>query len=452
MVEPYKEAAALLDGKAVLAEVDATVEKTLAEEYGIKGFPTLKLFAKGELVSEYKGARDTESFVKYIERAMLPSIDEIADGAALDEYMKTHSGKTIVIATPLDKLSVSFKKQSMSMRDTLPDGITFASVADSSLLTKAAGKAKVPAKDAVLIIRDDATTDVFSGDAEGFEKYLKISSVPLLGELSRENAVVYTELGLPVALCFQDPKAKNEAMIADLTEVARKHRGTGKIVFAWIDSVELKSFLDHLGVADKKDPIAIYEFEGDVKYVMDGEYSKDAVTKWVDDFVAGKILPAVKSEPIPESNDEPVKKVVADSWSDLVEDENVDVLVMQQADWCGHCKAAKPEILAVAKALENVKTVRIATMDATLNDAPVDYKAKGFPTIHFFPAGKDSKGIEYSGNDRKKEDFLAFITKHATHKFDAPTFPVEEEKTEEKPEEEKTEEKPKEEEADKEDL
>jgi hypothetical protein len=58
-------------------------------------------------------------------------------------------------------------------------------------------------------------------------------------------------------------------------------------------------------------------------------------------------------------------------------------------------------------------------MDSTKNDAPAGYKARSFPTLHFFPAGADKKGIAYSGA-RTKEAFLAFIQEHATHKFDLP--------------------------------
>ena len=57
-------------------------------------------------------------------------------------------------------------------------------------------------------------------------------------------------------------------------------------------------------------------------------------------------------------------------------------------------------------------------MDATKNDAAPAYKARSFPTLHFFPAGADKKGIAYTGG-RTKEAIVQFIAQHATHKFDA---------------------------------
>lgn len=431
MAEPYKEAAAALKGKAVLAEVDATIEKALAEKYGVAGFPTLKLYSKGEELSEYKGARDKESFVKYIERAMLPSVDELADAAAVKEYVSTtNAGKTIYISTKLDKLAATFKKQSMSLRDTIPDGVAFAAVPDAAALADVKKDAEVTDKDSVLVIREDASTAAFAGeDSEKLDSFVKVNSVPLLGELSRGNAQVYTELGLPLALLFQDPKKKHSKVADDITELAAKYRGSDKIGFAWIDAVELKSFMDHLGIADKEIPLAIYEFEGDGKYVYEGDYDKAKYASWIEDFVAGKLEMAKKSEPVPEKNDEPVKVVVGDSWEDIVMDDTKDVLIEQYAPWCGHCKALEPTLTKVATALKDAghTDIVIAKMDATTNDSPKEYKASGFPTMHFKPKG--GKVTSYDGG-RSFKDFIDFFKKNAKTKIDDIEEPKEEKKEE----------------------
>jgi protein disulfide-isomerase A1 len=448
MVEPYKEAAAELQGKAVLAEVDATVEKELAEKYGVQGFPTLKLFAGGELLSEYKGGRDKDSLVKFIERAMLPSIDELKDAAAVKEWVAVNGGRTLYVSTKLDKLASAFKKQSMSLRDTIPDGVAFASVPDASVLKDVKGDADVKDADSVLCIMDDRSTEVYTGDdASAMDQFVKTTSVPLMGELSRGNAQIYTELGLPICLFFQDPEAKDAAVTKELTALAKKHRGGGKIAFAWINKVELKSFMDHLGIGEKKTPLAIYEFDGDGKFVFEEEYDAAKFEAWIDDFVAGKLVQAVKSAPVPETNDEPVKVVVGDTWESIVEDEAKDVLIEQYAPWCGHCKKLAPTLDKVAAALAEVTDkVVIAKMDSTENDAPKAYKAKGYPTMHFFPAG-GKEALSFEGG-RSAEDIVKYLQKHATHKVPDVVFkeePVKDEKEEPK-EEEPKEEEPKEEE------
>lgn len=430
MAEPYKEAAAHLKGKAVLAEVDATIEKDLAEKYKVQGFPTLKLFQGGEMLSEYKGARDKESLINYIERAMLPSVDELEDAAAVKAWVGENSGKTLYVSTKLDKLASAFKKQSMGLRDTIPEGVAFASVPDAAALVDVKDSAEIKDVDSILAIMEDGSTDSYTGtDSDAMGQFLKTSSIPLVGQLSRGNAQVYTELGLPIALFFQDPKEKDTAITGDLMKLAKKHRGGGKIAFAWIDKVELKSFMDHLGVADKKTPIAIYEFDGDSKFVYEEEYDTAKFASWVDDFVAGKLVQAKKSAAIPETNDEPVKVVVGDTWESIVEDDSKDVLIEQYAPWCGHCKSLAPTLDKVAAALADTKTVVIAKMDATENDSPKAYKAKGFPTMHFFPAG-GKPVVEFEGA-RGAEDIVKFLQEHATNKIPDVEFPADSEKVEE---------------------
>jgi protein disulfide-isomerase A6 len=63
----WKKAAALLDGKAKLGAVDATVESALAAKYEIQSYPTIKYFPRGEKVDAqaYTGGRAANDFVKF---------------------------------------------------------------------------------------------------------------------------------------------------------------------------------------------------------------------------------------------------------------------------------------------------------------------------------------------------------------------------------------------------
>jgi len=50
----------------VLAAVDATVETELGQRFEVRGYPTIKLFSKGQEVEDYKGGRKKDDIVKYI--------------------------------------------------------------------------------------------------------------------------------------------------------------------------------------------------------------------------------------------------------------------------------------------------------------------------------------------------------------------------------------------------
>lgn len=428
MAGDFKEAATELKGKATLVDLDATVEKELAAKYEVKGFPTLKLFSKGEVISDYKGGRTKDALVKYIERALLPSVTECEDAQAVAAFTIEHANKAIVIGAALDKLASDFKKVSMALRDVMPDTIAFASVTDVAHLKDLS---KDIAPDSVLLLRDDESTDVFSGEPDTLETWTKVGSLPLFAELNRDNAQLYTELDKPIFILFQDPEKKDEKVNSAVADVAKEHRSSGALAFTWINSVELKSFAEHIGVADKSPAIAIYDFKGDIKYLFVEDYSPDALKKWVQAFLDGKIEPTTKSEEVPEKNDEPVKIVVGKSWADIVEDEGKDVLIEQYAPWCGHCKKLSPVLDELATHLKGVETLVIAKMDATKNDAPKEYKAQGYPTLHFFKAGS-KEGTPYSGG-RSKEDFIKFFMENATHK-EGIELPKEEAKEDEKEE------------------
>lgn len=54
----YAEAAKDLKEEGIrIAKVDATVEEELAKRFDVSGYPTIKLFKKGQPVEDYRGAR-----------------------------------------------------------------------------------------------------------------------------------------------------------------------------------------------------------------------------------------------------------------------------------------------------------------------------------------------------------------------------------------------------------
>ena len=69
LVPEYERAANLLKEKgspAVVAKVDATVEKSSASAYSIRGYPTLLYFQNGQMVEKYSGARTGEDISNYL--------------------------------------------------------------------------------------------------------------------------------------------------------------------------------------------------------------------------------------------------------------------------------------------------------------------------------------------------------------------------------------------------
>lgn len=67
LAAPLAEAAEELQGEVKVVAVDATAEQSLGNDYGVKGFPTLKLFPAGKksksMAQEYNGGRSRNDIV-----------------------------------------------------------------------------------------------------------------------------------------------------------------------------------------------------------------------------------------------------------------------------------------------------------------------------------------------------------------------------------------------------
>lgn len=63
-------------------------------------------------------------------------------------------------------------------------------------------------------------------------------------------------------------------------------------------------------------------------------YDANAIQSFFEDFKADKLKPYFVSEDIPETNNEAVKVVVANTFKEIVLDEKKDVLFEMYAPWC----------------------------------------------------------------------------------------------------------------------
>ncbi|KAL8088631.1 hypothetical protein AgCh_038418 [Apium graveolens] len=118
------------------------------------------------------------------------------------------------------------------------------------------------------------------------------------------------------------------------------------------------------------------------------------------------LKPYVKSEPIPEVNNESVKVVVRDSIQDLVFNSGKNALLEFYVPWGGHCKKLAPILDEVAVSFENDPDVVIAKFyqgdgikadliefvqkNRDTNAKPVSVKSE--PSIKLEPGAKSESG------------------------------------------------------------
>ena len=71
LVPEYRKAAKLLDGVAKVGAVDMTKHESFGQQYGIQGFPTIKLFVgKNPKPIDYNGDRTSAAMVEFVKREL----------------------------------------------------------------------------------------------------------------------------------------------------------------------------------------------------------------------------------------------------------------------------------------------------------------------------------------------------------------------------------------------
>ncbi|KAF3443378.1 hypothetical protein FNV43_RR13060 [Rhamnella rubrinervis] len=78
----WEKAATVLKGVATVAALDADAHKSLAQEYGIRGFPTIKVFANGKPPVDYQGAREVKPIAEFALQQIKALLKERLNGKA----------------------------------------------------------------------------------------------------------------------------------------------------------------------------------------------------------------------------------------------------------------------------------------------------------------------------------------------------------------------------------
>jgi len=161
-----------------------------------------------------------------------------------------------------------------------------------------------------------------------------------------------------------------------------------------------------LRLISPSDTMLKYVYEGDVKALTVAD-----IEAYIADFKAGKLSPHLKSEPIPEDNNDALTVLVGKNWADIVQDPSKDVLVKYYAPWCGHCKALAPTWDDLAMHVKDIPDLVIAKFDATANEVE-GLEIRGYPTLKFYPKD-DKNGVDYNGG-RELDDFKQWLGENST--------------------------------------
>lgn len=401
------------DPPIALVKVDCTVEKATCDKFGVKGFPTLKIFRNGMEAQAYDGPREAEGIIKYMRGQAGPSAKELKSVEEFKKFIDGDENAVIGFFESESKLKDSFLK----VADTERDRFQFGYCSDAAVLKETGYSDDIvvftPKK---LHNKFDPHEFKYDGnyDTDKIKSFLVHETVGMAGIRTQGNLFQFEQKPLVVVYYnvdyLKDPKGSNYWRNRVL-KVAQDYKR--KVHFAVSNKEEFSSEVDQNGLAERKDSdkpiVAAITNEG--KFPMDNEFSVENLKAFVEALLADKLEPYMKSEPIPD-NTEPVKVAVAKNFKELVMDADKDVLIEFYAPWCGHCKALAPKYEELAQKMEG-EDVLIVKMDATANDVPPLFEVRGFPTIFWLPKNSKGSPMPYNGG-REVKDFISFIAKHAT--------------------------------------
>nr|XP_039271596.1 protein disulfide-isomerase A3-like [Styela clava] len=415
--EYEKAATALKSDKssAVLIKVDCTANTGTCGEYGVSGYPTLKIFQGGKMASDYSGPREADGIVKHMKKASQPATTDLKDVEAFEKFKTGDSGVLIGFFSSADDDDFkAFSSASSALRDHYTFGHSFN--ADVSKKAGFKGGDVVYYRAQHMISKFEEAVVKMDGkvETETIRSFLKKNYNGLCGHLTPDNADSFKK---PLLTAFYNVDYKKNVKGTNYwRNRVMKFGANDKDITLSVASVDdFGQLLTDVGLQDKfsEKPVVMIRDDKDKKYIMEEEFSTDNLKAFVKAYIDGKLTAKIKSEPVPESQDGPVTVVVGESFDQIVNDQNKDVLIEFYAPWCGHCKSLAPKFDELGEKLKAVDDLVIAKMDATANEVPSNYQVSGFPTIYWAPKDNKENPVKYNGG-REVQNFVDYIKQHSS--------------------------------------
>uniref|UniRef100_A0A672LX60 protein disulfide-isomerase n=1 Tax=Sinocyclocheilus grahami TaxID=75366 RepID=A0A672LX60_SINGR len=169
-----------------VGKIDTTVHTSIASEFNIRGYPTIKLF-KGDLSFDYKGPRTKDAIIEFTNRVSGPVVKPLSSVQLFQHVMSHHD----LIFVYIGQESLLKKKYYKAATEYIVH--TYFFTASEEVLPKAVTLQDVPA---IAVFKDGTYylyNEIVDGDLsfwinrERFPSYFQIDSFSLyqMGELSK---------------------------------------------------------------------------------------------------------------------------------------------------------------------------------------------------------------------------------------------------------------------------
>ncbi|KAE9547801.1 hypothetical protein FO519_008988 [Halicephalobus sp. NKZ332] len=275
-------------GQIAFASVDCDKQPGIAQKYHVNKYPTLKMFRYGEAIKkEYRGQRSMDALSDFVKKQIESTVKHFTSPEDLSQNIDAGKRNIIGYFThPSGEEYANFQKIASALRD---DCVFWLGTGDWVGPHTKTGNA--------VYFKAEHSNENFeyTGPLQGYEylrQWMTDKCVPLVREITFENAEEMTEEGLPFLLLFRkegDSAAEQVFKDAVVSELGDDLKKTVNCLMA--DGKKFAHPLHHLGKSEKDLPlIAIDSFRH--MYLL-GDFSKLGVPgelrKFIQDLHSGKL-------------------------------------------------------------------------------------------------------------------------------------------------------------------
>lgn len=187
-----------------MAKVNCEKESTVASKYHISKYPTLKIIRNGEVTKkEYRGQRSADAFLEFVKKELEDPIKEFGH---LKDLEKLDEKKRLIIGyydrRDMAEYSV-FRRVATNLKDNCQFHVGFGDTV--SQMHPPGHPIIVFRPDVAVSNENDETYQGSYSDMEALNKWVLEKCVPLVREITFENAEELTEEGLPFLILFHRP-------------------------------------------------------------------------------------------------------------------------------------------------------------------------------------------------------------------------------------------------------
>lgn len=277
-------------GRVVMGKVDCDRESSVASRFHISKYPTLKIIRNGQPTKrEYRGARTVEAFTEFVKKQLEDPIKEFHH---LKDLEKLDTKKRVVVGY-FDRRDMPeynmFRRVATNLKE---DCVFHAGFGDTVSAMHPPGHPIIVFRPDVAV--SDANDETFTGNMNNFDElniWVQEKCVPLVREITFENAEELTEEGLPFLILFHAPD--DFQSIKDYKAVIESQLMSEKqnINFLTADGKRFAHPLHHLGKSQSDLPlIAIDSFRHMYLFPSFKDmYAPGKLKQFLSDLYSGKL-------------------------------------------------------------------------------------------------------------------------------------------------------------------